>query len=81
MVTELTPSARNLAIALFLACRTFLSTRVITTPWVASFAIPDISDDPEFCVHGGIIRYIPSTSISAWGGPANREGEIDDTRN
>jgi hypothetical protein len=81
MVTELTPSDRHLAIALFLACLTFLSARVITTPRVASFAIPDVSDDPEFCVPGGIIRYILSISISAWGGPANTEGEPDDKRN
>ena len=67
MVTELTPSARNLAIALFFACPTFLSARLITTPWVVSLAIPEIPDDPGFGVPSGLTRDIHRTSNQGMG--------------
>ena len=47
MVVELTSSSRKVTAALLFASLTLLSAQLITTPWIASFAIPEISNDPE----------------------------------
>jgi len=47
MVIELKTSSGRITSALLLVCFTLLSAWFIAVPWAASFAIPDIPNDPD----------------------------------